>query len=83
MAFLGYCLQYMLKINLGIAIVCMVNNTAIASQTGTSIYNQSHLVNEDCPASVNKKGVNHIVSHLSISLSNEKKLINRIVPILT
>ena len=29
MAFLGYCLQYMLKINLGIAIVCMVNNTAL------------------------------------------------------
>lgn len=29
MAFLGYSLQYMLKINLGIAIVCMVNNTAL------------------------------------------------------
>lgn len=29
MAFFGYCLQYMLKINLGIAIVCMVNYTAL------------------------------------------------------
>ena len=29
MAFFGYCLQYMLKINLGIAIVCMVNQTAL------------------------------------------------------
>ncbi|CAF0884868.1 unnamed protein product [Brachionus calyciflorus] len=29
MAFFGYCLQYMLKINMGIAIVCMVNNTAL------------------------------------------------------
>ncbi len=29
MAFFGYCLQYMLKINLGIAIVCMVNSTAL------------------------------------------------------
>lgn len=29
MAFFGYCLQYMLKINLGIAIVCMVNHTAV------------------------------------------------------
>lgn len=30
MAFLGYCMQYMLKINLGIGIVCMVNNTALS-----------------------------------------------------
>ena len=29
MAFLGYLIQYMLKINLGIGIVCMVNNTAV------------------------------------------------------
>ena len=36
MATLGYCLQYMLKINLGIAIVCMVNNTAIKSFTNSN-----------------------------------------------
>lgn len=35
MAFLGYSLQYMLKINLGIAIVCMVNNTAIHNNIAT------------------------------------------------
>jgi hypothetical protein len=27
--FFGYCIQYMLKINMSIAIVCMVNNTAL------------------------------------------------------
>jgi hypothetical protein len=42
MATLGYCLQYMLKINLGMAIVCMVNNTVIMSSSSTSIsYNSS------------------------------------------
>jgi hypothetical protein len=61
MAFLGYCLQYMLKINLGIAIVCMVNNTAITSLASSSFYNQSHMLYEDCPASISKKGGNHIV----------------------
>ena len=29
MAFFGYCVQYMLKINMGIGIVCMINNTAV------------------------------------------------------
>ena len=32
MAFFGYCFEYMLKINLGIAIVCMINNTALHEQ---------------------------------------------------
>ena len=41
MAFIGYCLQYMLKINLGIAIVCMVNNTALKLATSHSHINDT------------------------------------------
>lgn len=42
MAFLGYLLQYMLKINLGIAIVCMVNGTAINSHKSEDKYNETN-----------------------------------------
>jgi len=44
MAFLGYCLQYMLKINLGIAIVCMVNHTALQAGTSNSIFHNASIV---------------------------------------
>lgn len=52
MAFFGYCLQYMLKINLGIAIVCMVNHTALSHDA--EMHNNLSLVpiglNESAPA---------------------------------
>lgn len=41
MAFFGYCLQYMLKINLGIAIVCMVNHTALSVNKERAIFNST------------------------------------------
>ena len=41
MAFFGYCFQYMLKINLGIGIVCMINNTALQEE----IYHQKIISN--------------------------------------
>jgi hypothetical protein len=44
MAFLGYCLQYMLKINLGIAIVCMVNHTALQSETSNIQFHNETIV---------------------------------------
>jgi hypothetical protein len=44
MAFLGYCLQYMLKINLGIAIVCMVNHTALQMETpNTNLFHNASI----------------------------------------
>ena len=67
MATLGYCLQYMLKINLGMAIVCMVNNTALVPVI-KDVINSSHYLpntsapysdlNLECPA--NKESKNQI-----------------------
>jgi hypothetical protein len=42
MAFFGYCIQYMLKINLGIAIVCMVNFTALSPIHSSSNMSNQH-----------------------------------------
>lgn len=47
MAFFGYCLQYMLKINLGIAIVCMVNNTALNELKTNSLISSSLLLSNE------------------------------------
>lgn len=47
MAFFGYCLQYMLKINLGIAIVCMVNHTALNNLKSNQIFSESITLNNN------------------------------------
>ena len=45
MAFFGYCLQYMLKINLGLAIVCMINNTAVYQLQQSQVNNSLEIAN--------------------------------------
>ena len=50
--FLGYCFQYMAKINLSIGIVCMVNNTALLlHSTHVVLSNSSHVENTTALAS--------------------------------
>ena len=60
MILLGYCLNYMQKIDMGIAIVCMTNHTALklmeSNKTNLALnYNHSTSTSNDCPVQVNKQ----------------------------
>lgn len=57
MAFFGYCLQYMLKINLGIAIVCMVNHTAI-----NNIQEKKHAIDNISEIFQTEKSINNMAN---------------------
>ena len=48
--FFGYCFQYMLKINMSISIVCMVNYTSVnvASNPTTSRSENSSIKYDEC-----------------------------------
>ena len=67
--FFGYCFQYMLKINMSIAIVCMVNNTAL-NRLKASLALNTTLLNSSFVSSECGSTISHGKSIVSILVLN-------------